>query len=130
MFPASPLIFPLCPCIINRMRVDLRRTKQKKGFIMARIRLSRAGRKAQIIHAMAKSEYSVHTVNSIAKLIRIKPSSYLRALLKELLIEGEMDDITEVWDDGSVRKRYYSLEGHMPKNEMLDWELDLLEARD
>lgn len=63
----------------------------------------------QIEYAMAYSDADLHTVNSIAKLIAIKPSSHLRSLLADMCSMGRLNCRTEKYTDGTVARRVYQL---------------------
>lgn len=81
---------------------------------MAHIRMSRAGRKAAIESAMIKSAYPIQTVNSIARMVGVAPSSYLRSLIHEM-VNDEILAVKEIWGDSdNVVKRYYSLDYRIP----------------
>lgn len=86
---------------------------------MAHIRMSRAGRKYNIRSHMVFSEHDVHTVNSIAKICGMEPSSYLRQLLMELVREGHLEAYTYLYKDGFVKKRVYSVKGRLPSQSEL-----------
>lgn len=81
---------------------------------MAHVRLSRAQRKWMVRAELSESIYDIHTVNSIAKLIGIKPSSYLRGILDDMVADGWI--VAEEWTDGAgnVVKRWYALASRMP----------------
>lgn len=73
------------------------------------VRWGRAQRMEQIYMIMSHDEHDVHTVNSIAKLIGIKPSTYLRGMLADMASRGDLNVYTEYASDGSVIRRLYSV---------------------
>lgn len=86
-------------------------------------RMSRAGRAWNIFHAMQESDYKAHTVNSIAKLIGIKPSTYLRELLGQMAYSHMVFVKSEYNDDGTVAKRWYALNyDDLPQNLLIPFE--------
>lgn len=90
---------------------------------VAPIRMSRAGRMGNIKMHMALSGYDVHTVNSIAKGVGIKPSSYLRGLLAEMVLRGLLAEHVVRYGDGTVAKRLYAIPHRMPhRNELFELE--------
>jgi hypothetical protein len=58
---------------------------------------------------MDKSEWSYHTVNSIAKKIDLVTSTYLRQILNEMVEAGDLMASEFRNQYGSVNKRYYVL---------------------
>lgn len=83
---------------------------------MAHFRMSRAERKDVIEGCLQQSNNDIHTVNSIAKMLGMKPSSYLRALLDELFIDNRIALKVVRYDDGQVAKRFYSHPDRVAEN--------------
>lgn len=76
---------------------------------MAHTRGTRVGRKRAVVRVMTDSQWTFHTVNSIAKLMDLSPSTYLRQILNEM-VEGERLLCNEFKDKhGRVEKRFYAL---------------------
>ena len=80
------------------------------------IRLDRADRKEMIHIMLNESSSDWHTSHTIAKLIKMKPSTHLRSLLNEMVEEGRLH-VHKVWTgtglDWSITERpkvvYYAL---------------------
>lgn len=80
---------------------------------MSNIRMSRAGRGKEILRLMEDSMWSLHTVNSVAKMMYLTPSTYLRGILSELVDEEKLIVSEFVDADGRVEKRHYALPHRM-----------------
>lgn len=78
-------------------------------------RWGRLERIAQIEEELASSPYDVHTVNSISKLIGIKPSTHLRGILADMASRGDILVSTEGDDSGTVTRRLYALPTRAPR---------------
>lgn len=84
------------------------------------VRLSRAERKAHIMHEIRNSSSVWHTVASLSRLTNMAASSHLRGMLLELVDEGQLHEHVNIgsgswWHQRRIMSRWYCLPSRDPR---------------